>query len=138
MTGNFRFRNTRAAALTPGQVKEIRERYGTGRWTQRTLADEYGLSVVQIGRIVRNESWKHLPPTPMGPQELQQSAQRLYEMQQKGLLGPVAKEEKRPPPMLLDGGDAADETDGSATERLNDALADRDADGLLNELKEKK
>jgi hypothetical protein len=51
---------TRLYKMTPEKVMEIRELYEKGR-TQRSLAKDYGISAVQIGRIVRGESWAGLP-----------------------------------------------------------------------------
>lgn len=51
--------NTRAAKLEPSQVLEIREKYAAD-WTQARLSRHFGVSVIQIGRIVRGESWQHL------------------------------------------------------------------------------
>ncbi len=44
--------------LTQEQVNEIRQRYSTGKESQRALAKIYGVDHPQIGRIVRRESWK--------------------------------------------------------------------------------
>jgi uncharacterized protein YjcR len=48
--------NRRGAKLSPGQVLELREAYAAGE-TQGSLARKYGVSVGQVGRIVRGESW---------------------------------------------------------------------------------
>jgi hypothetical protein len=47
--------NTRAQKLSTVQVKELYNRLLEGE-TQGSLAREYGLSVVQVGRIARGES----------------------------------------------------------------------------------
>jgi hypothetical protein len=52
----FRSGHTRAAKLTAVDVLTIRQRYDAGD-SQGTLAREYKMSIGQIGRIVRNESW---------------------------------------------------------------------------------
>ena len=49
--------NIQAAKTPPHLVKEIRERYATGLYTYRQLAQDYKKSVVQIGRIIRGESF---------------------------------------------------------------------------------
>ncbi len=49
--------NVRAARLNSDQVAEMRQLYAQGV-TQRALGEHYGLSTVQVGRIVRGESWK--------------------------------------------------------------------------------
>jgi hypothetical protein len=50
-----------SSKLTESQVIAIRSRYTTGQVTQTALAQEYGVSTVLIGLIVRHKSWKHLP-----------------------------------------------------------------------------
>jgi hypothetical protein len=60
-----------AAKLTPSQVMEMRELYNE-RWTQGALARRYGISVVQVGRIVRGESWQQYPQPPH-PDEIEHS-----------------------------------------------------------------
>ena len=59
----FNARNTRAAKATPQMVMEIRRRYAEME-SQPSLARVFGLSVSQIGRIVRGEHWKQLPTVP--------------------------------------------------------------------------
>lgn len=58
MTGGRRFDrgNRRAAKLTAVKVEEMRLEYELGM-TQRELGEKYELSVGQVGRIVRGESW---------------------------------------------------------------------------------
>lgn len=53
----FNKHHTKAAKLTPSQVFELREKYSQGQ-SQGSLAREYQVSVGQIGRIVRGESWQ--------------------------------------------------------------------------------
>jgi len=55
----FERSNVKASKVTPTQVVEIKERYAKGE-TQGSLCRAFGLSVGQIGRIVRGESWGHL------------------------------------------------------------------------------
>ena len=45
------------AKLLPVQAIEICRLYSTGQWTQSKLARKFGISSVQIGRIVRGEVW---------------------------------------------------------------------------------
>lgn len=45
------------ARLTWGQVDEIRERYAPGTVTYRALADEYGVSLNTIIRIVKRQTF---------------------------------------------------------------------------------
>ncbi len=41
-------------------VKEIRAKFNTGKHSQRYLAKEYGMSFMNLNRIVRNLLWKHI------------------------------------------------------------------------------
>lgn len=93
--GKFWSRNTRSAKLTVGQVSEIRARYKSGLITQGRLANEYGISVVQIGRIVRNEVWQILPPEPPTSAELDASAKRLLAFQESLAVDRMAEDIKR-------------------------------------------
>jgi hypothetical protein len=89
----FGSKNTRAAKLDATKVHELRMKYHNGA-TQGSLAREYGISVNQVGRIVRGESWQqyHNPAMPevqtMQPQreitdeEIQASLNKL-----QGMLG---------------------------------------------------
>lgn len=52
----FRRGNITAAKITPLEVKEIRRRYDKGE-SQRSLCQAFGLSIGQIGRVVRREVW---------------------------------------------------------------------------------
>ena len=52
----FSHRNTKARKLTAYEVQTIRKTYEEGA-TQGELARAYSMSVGQIGRIVRGESW---------------------------------------------------------------------------------
>lgn len=60
MTNNFRMQNSKAAKINAADVMKIRELYGIG-WTQSRLCREFQISIGQIGRIVRGESWQQLP-----------------------------------------------------------------------------
>lgn len=71
----FQKRNTRSAKLDQEQVRMIRRRYGQGE-SQGSLARELGLSIGQIGRIVRGEAWQSVKPEPTD-KEIAESAQRL-------------------------------------------------------------
>lgn len=57
---SFRQSNTRAAKLRPQDILDIRTRYASGE-TQGRLSRDYQISLGQIGRIVRGESWQQLP-----------------------------------------------------------------------------
>ena len=47
--------------LTPDEVREIRKRYESGGVTYAQLASEYGVSYPQVLKIVRRQTWVHLP-----------------------------------------------------------------------------
>ena len=68
MVGNFQKGNTRSSKLTPTQVHEIRQLYAQG-WSQGRLCRQYDISIGQIGRIVRGESWKQYRQVPTQQEE---------------------------------------------------------------------
>lgn len=84
----FEARNTRSAKLTAGQVIDMRHKYAHLRYTQGRLAREYGLSVVQVGRILRGESWQGLPIEPTS-EEIAASARRVFESLDQPIKGPA-------------------------------------------------
>lgn len=48
-----------SSKLTWGRVRKIRRLYSTGKYTQRQLADTFGLdSQMTVSKIVRGETWK--------------------------------------------------------------------------------
>lgn len=104
--------------LTQQQVGEIRQLYGEG-YTQGALSRHFGVSIGQVGRIVRGESWQagagnRLPTTA----EMDKTLGNLLRMQQQVELAPeLLQHPEHPateiPPSLLDGGDAPDETGGA-------------------------
>lgn len=49
------------ARLTENQIAEIRRRYAAGGVRQVDLAKEFGVGQSHVSRIVRAESWAHLP-----------------------------------------------------------------------------
>lgn len=49
--------NNPKAKLNEKQVEEIRQRYENGNILQRELAEEYGVTQVQISSIVRKKQW---------------------------------------------------------------------------------
>lgn len=50
---------SRTTKLTASQVREIRTRLANGE-SRGFMADEYGVSKVNVGRIERNEIWRHV------------------------------------------------------------------------------
>jgi hypothetical protein len=46
------------AKVTTQKVKLMRILYGTSNYTYKSLATKFGISVVQVGRIIRCESWR--------------------------------------------------------------------------------
>ena len=50
-------RNKRSNKLDPTKVREIRALYGAGDHLQRELAEQFGVSESQIGRVVNRERW---------------------------------------------------------------------------------
>jgi D-alanyl-D-alanine carboxypeptidase len=78
--------NNHAAKLTRAEVREIREKYKDRTWTQGSLARSYGVSVVQIGRIVRGESWGDMleaAPAPPNMAELLPELMRIQEERER-------------------------------------------------------
>ena len=67
------------------EVQEIRHLYNQGRVTQGDLSRRFGVSVIQIGRIVRGEVWQQLPTLEhlMSQGELRESADRMLAMQEQ-------------------------------------------------------
>jgi len=55
--GRFDSGNVKSAKLTWAQVRRMRELYAVG-WTQGKLTREFDVGIAQVGRIVRNESWR--------------------------------------------------------------------------------
>lgn len=87
--------NLRRSVLTASKVGEIRALYGRGHVTQGQLARDYGVSVVQIGRIVRGEVWQGLGPQQVGARELEDSAARMLALQEE-MLGRMEAEVPAP------------------------------------------
>ena len=67
--GKFNQHNIRAAKMTPSTVREVREFYMAGR-TQGQLARQYGISIGQVGRIVRGEAWNQFDNPIVDPAEV--------------------------------------------------------------------
>lgn len=125
--------------LTSIDVSDIREAYEMGA-TQRELCIKYNMSIGQIGRIVRGESWTKVQMMPSAD-ELEASANRLRALQRgikvKGLaeqspahnFPPPMKKEPPSPELAermralgmldpLEGGEAPDDGDGSGLAHL--------------------
>lgn len=110
--------NTKASKLNGTQVVEIRQLYGAG-WTQGQLSREFQISVGQIGRIVRGESWMQLPTTPASQAELQTQAQRVYrDLQGNGL---ADSSPKAPPRDVMDL-DLPNDAEGDGLGKLQETL----------------
>ena len=50
-----------AKIKSPESILRIRHLYFTGQFKQQALADMFGISQAQVSRIVRGETWAHLP-----------------------------------------------------------------------------
>lgn len=53
-------RRVSTAKLSPSQVSEIRQRYGSGGETHRSLGSVFGVDHTVIGDILRGKSWRSL------------------------------------------------------------------------------
>lgn len=53
-------KNNGNAKLIDEEVFDIIQKYGAGEHSQRKLARTYGVSQVQIWRIINDKNWKHL------------------------------------------------------------------------------
>src|ERR1700679_2904618 len=81
LMSRFHKGNTRGAKLTATQVYALRQAYEGGA-TQGELARAYQLSVGQVARIVRGESWNAYnppPPAPLSPAEIDAAARASQE-----------------------------------------------------------
>ena len=119
----FERKNSKAAKLTPEMVRQIRQYYAEGA-TQGDLCRHFGVSVGQIGRIVRGESWAGKAADGMKtPAEAERSLARVQAMLADKPAPVVGSVVRPPPPDPLDGGDAPTEVEGSALGTLNDRAA---------------
>jgi hypothetical protein len=113
--------NTAGRKMDSDRVAEMRLRYEQGE-TQGALARDFRLSVVQVGRIVRGESWMGSAALrrPSAKQvifqpseaDIQATLQRIQELQRA--------KNASPPASLLDGGDTPDETQGAGLSAIAD------------------
>jgi len=119
-----------------GQVEEIRVKYNNGA-TQSALCREYGMSVGQIGRIVRGESWADSPDavreriTPMPSVDM--LAELSRQVQAGATPSLVSKETQRKADEMLgksplDGG-GNDEPTNRITRLEQDIKREKDAQG---------
>lgn len=75
--------NNRAAKITAALAVQIRKEYQSGLVTQGDLARMYKLSAVQIGRIVRGESWQNTPMLEPSVEEQRAILERLINVQKE-------------------------------------------------------
>lgn len=123
----FYKRNSRAAKATPEIVQQIRQLYASGRYTQGQLSRAFHISVNQIGRIVRGESWQSMPlpePTAADMDEMALRSMRVYQAAQ-------VAEGKQINPMVDEPAEVERE---GVLERLQKELRNRNADVMLEEL----
>lgn len=57
---NKKGENHHSAKLTEKDVIEIRKKYIPKIYTQKMLADEYGVSISEIKCIIHRQTWKHI------------------------------------------------------------------------------
>jgi hypothetical protein len=102
--------------LSLEKVQQIRQLYGEG-YTQGALSRHFGVSIGQVGRIVRGESWQDTAGNRLPTQaEADKTLENLLALQQQVRVAPEllsSPPARIAPPSLLDGGDAPDETGGA-------------------------
>lgn len=118
----FHRNNTRSAKVSATQVLEMRQLYAEG-WTQGKLSREYRLSIGQVGRIVRNESWNQLLETPKSKVELARESEELFKKLQKE--GLVRTSASSPPPDPFDL-ELPEDTEGDGLGRLQELVNEID------------
>lgn len=101
--GQFTRHNLRSAKLTASKVAEIRYRYNNNLASQGQLSREFQVSIGQIGRIVRGESWQQFGMQETEEQIADQAQQSMERMRRMLAELPVADETKEvkefiPPP----------------------------------------
>lgn len=79
----FKPNNRYGAKITVTDVQKMRADYATGKTTQGALSRIYGISVIQIGRIIRYESWQNVPPFVLSGEDLALSANRILRIQEE-------------------------------------------------------
>ena len=58
---NFKGEDNPFAKFTTEQIEDIKELYSSGLYSQRELGSKFNTSQSNIGRIVNNKSWRHVP-----------------------------------------------------------------------------
>lgn len=119
----FERQNSKAAKLSPDDVRLIRQYYSEGA-TQGQLCRHFGVSVGQIGRIVRGESWAGKAADGMkteaeAARSLAQLTTRLADVG----VAAAPRAMSAPPPSPLEGADAPAETEGASLSKLNERAA---------------
>lgn len=101
-------KNRTAAKLTVEQVQLMRRKYREGLCTQGDCCREFNISITQVARILRRESWTHLPDM-LTEGELDakanESMQKFLALQEQGSLAEQLTEaiaEKRKEDMKAD------------------------------------
>ena len=55
-----------ASKMTPAKVRQARKSFavldknGNRKWTQRALAEKYGITPQSMGAILKGRTWKHV------------------------------------------------------------------------------
>lgn len=101
--------HTKAAKLSAEQVRQIRELYANSSASQGQLARDFGISIGQIGRIIRGEAWQQVPATAATREQLALSAQRMLELQEaerklsaeERMIRDIAEEQARHPDKMI-------------------------------------
>lgn len=99
-SGKFAVGNRGASKLTPQGVQEIRRRYEDGE-TQGKLSREFGVSVTQIGRIVRWEVWQEIAAPGIDPETMARM-RALGEKVRLEMAAGVEREKEMHPDALLE------------------------------------
>lgn len=81
--GKFERGNAAGKKIGAVGAEEARRLYATGGYTQAQLAAIWDLSTVQMGRILRGESWRQMGSRIPSEEEIKASAERMFKMQQE-------------------------------------------------------
>lgn len=60
MPNNSQGARHHASKMTASKVRQARKSYLTGKYTQRALAQKYGIADASMSAILKGTSWKHL------------------------------------------------------------------------------